>query len=61
VHANLMSLRSTPDAPTVPAAPSRLRGKGLRSAVPTTPGAAPQPSGRLVGKLISKITDRPRE
>jgi hypothetical protein len=30
VHATLMAVRVTPDAPAAPAAPSRLRGKGLR-------------------------------
>jgi serine/threonine protein kinase len=68
VHATLMGIRTgTPDlrarpaAPAAPTAPTALRGKGLRAARPSAPtDAGPAPRGRLVGKLISKITDRPR-
>jgi len=60
VHATLMAVRVAPDAPVAPTAPSRLRGKGLRAA-PSAPAAvAARPTGRLVGKLLGKISDRPR-
>jgi hypothetical protein len=64
IHATLMGIRTgTPDmaaTPTPPTAPSMLRGKGLRASRPTTPADPdPAPRGRLVGKLISKIADRP--
>ena len=64
VHATLMGIRAgTPEPaarPVPPAAPSKLRGRGLRAARPVTPAdPQPAPRGRLVGKLISKITDRP--
>jgi eukaryotic-like serine/threonine-protein kinase len=64
VHATLMSIRTgpadRPAPPPRPGPPSALRGKGLRTTTrPTTPSdAQPAPRGRLVGKLISKITDR---
>jgi serine/threonine protein kinase len=58
VHATLMGLRSAPE-PSRPAAPTALRGKGLRAVVPTAPGATPPPPGRLLGKLVRKLTDRP--
>jgi serine/threonine protein kinase len=66
VHATLMGIRTgTPDLPARPsrparpAAPSALRGKGLRASRPAAPGdPEPAPRGRLVGKLLSKITDR---
>jgi serine/threonine protein kinase len=65
VHATLMGLRSSPE-PSIPAAPSALRGKGLRAVSPTAPTApgapagAPQQPSRLLGKLVKKLTDRPR-
>jgi serine/threonine protein kinase len=59
VHATLMSLRSTPE-PSTPAAPSALRGKGLRAAAPAAPGTAPQQPSRLLGKLVRRLTERPR-
>ena len=59
VHNSLMALRppsdAAPAAPTGP--PSALRGKGLRTALRRTP-ETPPPSGRLVGKLLQKFTDR---
>ena len=60
-HAALMGLRSTPE-PGAPAAPSALRGKGLRAtASPTAAaGTAAQQPSRLLGKLVKKLTDRPR-
>ena len=65
VHAALMSIRTGPAErpvpPTRPGAPSALRGKGLRATRPAAPAdAAPAPRGRLVGKLIAKITERAR-
>ena len=46
VHATLMGLTVRRPEPSTPAAPSALRGKGLRAVVPTAPGAAPpQPVG----------------
>jgi len=59
VHATLMGLRSTPE-PTAPPVPTALRGKGLRAVGPTAPSSAPQQSSRLLGKLVRKLTDRPR-
>jgi serine/threonine protein kinase len=59
VHATLMAVRAAPDVPALAAAPSRLRGKGLRAAPSAPAGGAAQPAGRLLGKLLSKITDRP--
>jgi serine/threonine protein kinase len=59
VHAILMGLRSAPE-PARPTVPSALRGKGLRAVIPTAPGAAPPQSGRLLGKLVRRLTDRPR-
>ncbi len=63
VHATLMGVRVAPvasAAPATPSAPSRLRGKGLRTTPSDATDTAARPTGRLVGKLISKITDRPR-
>ena len=59
VHATLMSLRSTPE-PSAPPVSSALRGKGLRAATPAAPGTPPQQPSRLLGKLVRKLTDRPR-
>jgi eukaryotic-like serine/threonine-protein kinase len=59
VHATLMGLRSTPE-PSRPAVPSALRGKGLRAVVSTAPGSTPPQPGRLLGKLVRRLTDRPR-
>jgi hypothetical protein len=61
VHTTLMAVRATPDDPAAPAPPeqpSRLRGKGLRATPPVPSDAAPRPAGRLVGKLLGKISDR---
>ncbi len=66
VHAALMAIRpaaaATPapavGSPAAPAAPSGLRGRGLRPPPPTTTGAAPRPTSRLVGKLLGRLTDR---
>ncbi|CAA9214486.1 MAG: Serine/threonine protein kinase [uncultured Acidimicrobiales bacterium] len=59
VHATLMALRPPSDgAPAAPAGPpSVLRGKGLRTAH-RRPSGTPAPTGRLVGKLLHKLTDR---
>ena len=62
VHAALMGLRSSRE-PSTPATPTSLRGKGLRAVSPTAPGApagAPQQPSKLLGKLVKKLTDRPR-
>ncbi len=64
VHATLMAFRPATAATAPAAAPrgvagsSALRGRGLRTTAPatTTPGAGP--AGRLVGKLMQKLTDR---
>lgn len=71
VHATLMTIRAAPAVPAGPAAPvgptvaagpavsvgtSKLRGKGLRT--PPATGEPPRPGGRLVGKLLGKLTDR---
>ena len=66
VHATLMSIRTGPPERPVasprPGPPSALRGKGLRATRPAAAAASadaePAPRGRLVGKLISRITDR---
>ena len=62
VHATLMTIRPTADTARPAhraAAPTALRGKGLRAAFrPTTSGSGPSGSG-LVGKLLHKLTDGP--
>ena len=65
VHAALMAVRPPASAgprvlPSVapPAAPTSLRGKGLRTAMRRTPAAEPATTGRLVGKLIRRRSDR---
>ncbi len=58
VHATLMSMRLAPEDEGPPRPPTALRGRGLRTAVPRPPGTEPRASGRLVGKLVRKLTDR---
>ncbi len=61
VHTTLMAIRPTADTARPShkaAAPTTLRGKGLRTAFRPTPGIAPSGTG-LVGKLLHKLTDRP--
>jgi serine/threonine protein kinase len=72
VHASLMAIRPAAAPPAVarpvapapagaPAAPSgALRGKGLRTAVRSTTPEPTRSAGGLVGKLVRKLTDRPR-
>jgi serine/threonine protein kinase len=62
VHATLMAVRPEAadgtDATAAPAAaPTSLRGKGLRTAL-RRPAAAPGRTGRLVGKLLERLGDR---
>jgi len=70
VHSTLMGIRlptEGPAAPTTfastpkPAPSGALRGKGLRTATrpPDGVGAGPQGSGRLLGKLVTKLSGRP--
>jgi serine/threonine protein kinase len=66
IHATLMSIRAPEGAPPrprpiapppVPAAPTSLRGKGLRTALRRPPAPAAPPSsggGRLLGKLLHR-------
>jgi eukaryotic-like serine/threonine-protein kinase len=58
VHATLMTIRPESDATGPPPAPSALRGKGLRAAAQPPPAEERRSGGRLVGKLVQKITDR---
>jgi serine/threonine protein kinase len=57
VHATLMALRPAPEDDRPLRRPTALRGKGLRGTLPS-PATEPRPSGRLVGKLVRKLTDR---
>lgn len=58
VHAALMATRPSPEEHGAPRPPTALRGKGLRTAVrrPATSDAGA--TGRLVGKLLRRISDR---
>jgi serine/threonine protein kinase len=63
VHAALMVVRPVAGAGAGPAsAPTTLRGKGLRTAMRRAPAAPPtaEPAGagRLVGKLLQRLSDR---
>jgi serine/threonine protein kinase len=63
VHAALMAVRPAATAEPGPAAaPTTLRGKGLRTAMRRAPAAPPadEPAGagRLVGKLLQRLSDR---
>jgi serine/threonine protein kinase len=58
VHATLMTIRPESDTTGPPPAPSALRGKGLRAAAQPPPAEERRSGGRLVGKLVQKITDR---
>ena len=65
VHSTLMGIRAPatttavlagPPAPAAPSAPTRLKGRGLRTATSRTAPAAPDrgPTRRLVGKLLER-------
>jgi serine/threonine protein kinase len=67
-HATLMGIRTPttttavlarPAAASVPTTPTRLRGKGLRTAAggPSAPSPERGPSRRLVGKLLERRKD----
>jgi eukaryotic-like serine/threonine-protein kinase len=67
-HATLMGIRTPttttavlagPAAAPAPSAPSRLRGRGLRTATRGTASPPPErgPAGRLVGKLLERRKD----
>jgi eukaryotic-like serine/threonine-protein kinase len=62
VHAALMALRPPSDSLFTPRprrTPTSLRGKGLRTALKSPATTAPtRTGGGLVGKLVSKLTDR---
>ena len=60
VHATLMTLRPAAAAPTPATTSTALRGKGLRAGSGDTGDAAPPASSGLIGKLVHKMTDRPR-
>ncbi|ADB35793.1 serine/threonine protein kinase [Kribbella flavida DSM 17836] len=58
VHSALMAIRPADrDAGTVPAAPTALRGKGVRTGLRAR-ATGTAPTGRLVGKLLKKLNDR---
>ena len=65
VHATLMAVRPSPAEAekTVRAraadAPTALRGKGLRGMSVRTPASEPTRGGRLLGKLLQKLSERP--
>jgi eukaryotic-like serine/threonine-protein kinase len=65
VHAALMAIRTAATTTAVvtashprrnPTGPSRLKGRGLRTATPATPSpvAEPRPGRRLLGKLLER-------
>jgi serine/threonine protein kinase len=65
VHTALMGIRTAatttavvtaPRPKRAPSAPSRLKGRGLRTATPPTPSPAaePRPGRRLMGKLLDR-------
>ena len=58
VHATLMTIRpdNPADRPTPP--PTTLRGKGLKGAPPRATATGPHRASSLVGKLLTKFTDR---
>jgi serine/threonine protein kinase len=67
-HATLMGIRvpttttavlAGPAAAAAPSAPSRLKGRGLRTAGGRPSGSVPErgPAGRLVGKLLDRRKD----
>jgi hypothetical protein len=65
-HATLMGIRPAatttavlagPATASTPAAPTRLRGRGLRTAAGRTPSPEPGPTRRLVGKLLERRKD----
>ncbi|HEY9351065.1 MAG TPA: protein kinase [Acidothermales bacterium] len=58
VHAALMAFRPSPEEHGAPRAPTTLRGKGLRTALRRPAASEPGPSGRLVGKLLRKGSNR---
>jgi len=61
VHATLMAFRAPTDPTSAPrgvSPSSALRGRGLRSAAPGAPAPGSSPAGRLVGKLVHRLTDR---
>ena len=58
VHATLMTLKLAPEDESPPRPATALRGKGLRTAAPRPPATEPRNPGRLVGKLVRKLTDR---
>jgi eukaryotic-like serine/threonine-protein kinase len=66
-HAILMGIRTSatailagPSATSAPSAPSRLKGRGLRTAAGPASAPAPErgPTRRLVGKLLERRKDR---
>jgi serine/threonine protein kinase len=68
VHSTLMGIRvpatttavlAGPPAPTAPSAPTRLKGRGLRTATSRTASSASEgsPTRRLVGKLLERRKD----
>ena len=68
IHTTLMGIRTQttttavlagPPAPTVPSAPTRLKGRGLGAAAPraSTPTPERGPTRRLVGKLLERRKD----
>jgi eukaryotic-like serine/threonine-protein kinase len=58
VHAALMAIRPSPEEHGAPRAPTALRGKGLGTAFRGPAASEPRPAGRLVGKLLRRVSDR---
>ena len=58
VHAALMTLRPAREDERPPSRPTTLRGKGLRTALQRPRATDQRSAGRLVGRLVQKITDR---
>ena len=58
VHSTLMTIRPNNPAESPPPPPTTLRGKGLKAAPPRAAAAGPHRASSLVGKLLTKFTDR---
>ncbi len=58
VHSALMAIRPAATGEPPPRPSTALRGRGLRARAGTWPAAESRPTGRLVGKLVHKLTDR---
>jgi serine/threonine protein kinase len=58
VHSSLMAIRPVAAVAEEAGPPTALRGKGLRATGRGSRETQPAPRGRLVGKLVQRLTDR---